>query len=132
MYNKTNTKPIVVIGDVHGLTCWKDIVNAHKGSMFVFLGDYCDPYEDIKPIELIKNFCSIIQFKKKCPDDVILLLGNHDMHYTSADFVISTRYDESIVSEMNHILTDYLNKMQIETHLMFFMMDHLLQMVNHI
>lgn len=52
MNNKTNTKPIVVIGDVHGLTCWKDIVKVHKDSMFVFLGDYCDPYEDIKPIEL--------------------------------------------------------------------------------
>ena len=51
MNNKTNTKPIVVIGDVHGLTCWKDIVKVHKDSMFVFLGDYCDPYEDIKPIE---------------------------------------------------------------------------------
>ena len=40
MNNKTNTKPIVVIGDVHGLTCWKDIVKVHKDSIFVFLGDY--------------------------------------------------------------------------------------------
>lgn len=107
MNNKTNTKPIVVIGDVHGLTCWKDIVKVHKDSMFVFLGDYCDPYEDIKPKDLIKNFRSIIQFKKKRPDDVILLLGNHDMHYTSDDFVISTRYDERMVSIMKHISNDY-------------------------
>ena len=107
MFNKTNTKPIVVIGDVHGLTSWKDIVKTHKGSIFVFLGDYCDPYEDIQPNELMKNFRSIIQFKKNHSDDVILLLGNHDMHYTSADFVISTRYDESIVSRMKRVFTNY-------------------------
>ena len=66
-------RPIVVIGDVHGLTKWKDIVKTHRGSQFVFLGDYCDPYEDIEPDELIKNLRSIIQFKNRHPDDVILL-----------------------------------------------------------
>ena len=103
MFNETITKPIVVIGDVHGLTCWKEIVKCHRGSIFVFIGDYCDPYEDIEPNELIKNFRSIIQFKKKHPTDVILLLGNHDMHYTSDDSVICTRYDERMVTRMKRI-----------------------------
>ena len=41
-------KPIVVIGDVHGLTTWKDVVKNHRGSQFVFLGDYYDPYEETR------------------------------------------------------------------------------------
>lgn len=99
-------RPIVVIGDVHGLTKWKDIVKTHRGSQFVFLGDYCDPYEDIEPDELIKNLRSIIQFKKRHLNDVILLLGNHDMHYLSEDFVTSTRYDERIAPCIKRILTN--------------------------
>ena len=98
-------RPIVVIGDIHGLTTWKDIVKNHRGSQFVFLGDYCDPYEDIEPDELIKNLRSIIQFKKRHPNDVILLLGNHDMHYLSEDFVTCTRYDERIAPRIKRILT---------------------------
>jgi 3',5'-cyclic AMP phosphodiesterase CpdA len=104
MLNEANTKPIVVIGDVHGLTNWKDVVKRHRGSMFVFLGDYCDPYEDIEPDALIKNFRSIVLFKKKHPKDVILLLGNHDMHYISEDIVTSTRYDNRMASRMKRII----------------------------
>ena len=105
MPKNARQRPIVVIGDVHGLTTWKDIVKIHRGSQFVFLGDYCDPYEDIEPDELIKNLRSIIQFKKRHPNDVILLLGNHDMHYLSEDFVTSTRYDERIAPRIKRILT---------------------------
>jgi len=39
-------KSTIAIGDIHGLTNWKDIVNDPKneGCRFVFLGDYMDPY----------------------------------------------------------------------------------------
>ena len=106
MPKNARQRPIVVIGDVHGLTTWKDVVKNHQGSQFVFLGDYCDPYEDIEPDELIKNLRSIIQFKKRHPNDVILLLGNHDMHYLSEDFVTCTRYDERIAPRIKRILTN--------------------------
>jgi hypothetical protein len=75
-------KKIVVIGDVHGESTWKDIVEKHTGCKYIFLGDYCDPYRhDITDEDVIANLCSIIDFKKLAPDDVVLLLGNHDIQY---------------------------------------------------
>ena len=75
-------KKIVVIGDVHGESCWKEIVEKHPGELFIFLGDYCDPYNhDLSDEEVIANLCSIIEFKKQKMDDVVLLLGNHDIQY---------------------------------------------------
>lgn len=40
-------KPIVAIGDVHGLEKWRSIVDEHEDCTIVFLGDYLDPYEYI-------------------------------------------------------------------------------------
>lgn len=65
-----------IIGDIHGRTCWKELVNPED--MNIFLGDYFDPYDDISFDDLINNFLDIIDFKRKYPDNVILLYGNHD------------------------------------------------------
>lgn len=48
MLNKEEKmKPIVAIGDVHGLEKWRSIVDEHEDCTIVFLGDYLDPYEYI-------------------------------------------------------------------------------------
>lgn len=49
----------------------------------VFLGDYLDPYpwERISAIDTISNFNEIMLYKASHPDDVTLLLGNHDFSY---------------------------------------------------
>lgn len=99
-----NNRPIVVIGDIHGLTRWAEVVKQHEGSCFVFLGDYCDPYEKMDSDGLLDNFKAIIQLKREHPDDVMLLLGNHDMHYLTDDIPHSTRYDTEIAPIMKHIL----------------------------
>ncbi|MCD8262709.1 MAG: hypothetical protein LUD15_15580 [Bacteroides sp.] len=39
--------PTIAIGDIHGLTTWKGIVEKHPDCKIVFLGDYLDPYENI-------------------------------------------------------------------------------------
>lgn len=104
-----NTKKrTIAIGDVHGLTNWKDIVNdpQNEGSRFVFMGDYFDPYEDIRPFNLFMNFLDILMFKTKHKDDVILLLGNHDMHYLNKDFPRGTRYNEGIAEGIEAIFED--------------------------
>ncbi len=93
---------ILVIPDVHSRRFWKRPFERYKNRVdkVVFLGDYCDPYED-EGIEYewedtLRNLSEIIEVKKKYPDKVILLLGNHDMHYRSVQFEEksrSTRYD---------------------------------------
>ena len=79
-FDKTQ-RPTIVFGDIHGSTYWQEVVNEHPAYRYIFLGDYLDPYEDIPRHQLIKNLKKIIQLKKKRNDDVILLVGNHDLHY---------------------------------------------------
>ena len=78
-------KGILIIPDVHGRDFWKKAV-AYKGfDKIIFLGDYTDPYgfEGITTEVSVENFKSIIAYKKQNPDKVVLLLGNHDLHYFS-------------------------------------------------
>ena len=72
----------IIIGDIHGRTIWKDIVNKEKDfDKFVFIGDYLDTHEDISGEQQLSNLLDIIEFKKANMDKVVLLLGNHDCQY---------------------------------------------------
>ena len=76
---------ILIIPDVHGRSFWKKAVESGDYEKVVFLGDYTDPYEweNITEDNALDNFLSIIEYKELNPDKVVLLLGNHDMHYYS-------------------------------------------------
>lgn len=89
-------KKTIAIGDIHGLDAWKHIVKKHPNDRIIFLGDYCDPYENIHSYQVLSNLLDIINLKMKRGDDVILLLGNHDMHYIYDQFSIGTRYNKGI------------------------------------
>ena len=56
---------IIAIGDVHGLTYWKTIVEKKTKSRIVFLGDYLDPYESFSIDQLLENLLDIIILKKQ-------------------------------------------------------------------
>ena len=114
MYKKEElklTEPVadrlVVIGDVHGLTSWRDVVVSHPDARFVFLGDYCDSYrtETSAPTdeEVIDNFIDMIDFKKQYPERVTLLLGNHDLHYLLPDIPKCTRYNLGLSMMLNDL-----------------------------
>jgi hypothetical protein len=70
----------VVIGDVHGRSLWKLIVNQENPDRVVFIGDYFDSF-DIKGVDQLNNFLDIIEYKKSSGKEVIMLIGNHDYHY---------------------------------------------------
>ncbi|MBQ8070142.1 MAG: metallophosphoesterase [Bacteroidales bacterium] len=78
-----NDKNIVIIPDIHGRDFWKRAVKGREEEKTVFLGDYLDPYHDDMVFwsDAMWNFKEIISFKKDHPDNVVLLLGNHDLHY---------------------------------------------------
>lgn len=71
----------VIIGDIHGRTNWKQIVEKEKDAdKFIFLGDYFDPYNWTLTLDdLVNNFDDIVKFKSDNPNKVILLIGNHDL-----------------------------------------------------
>lgn len=101
----------IFIGDIHGRTNWRRIVRDHKDAdEIVFFGDYFDPYDhQIELRSLMSNFKKIIEFKEFNDQKVILLLGNHDLHYI-ADVEPCSRYDfknslfirEAFLSNLGH------------------------------
>lgn len=71
---------VIAIGDIHGSTKWRNIIDGNKDAQIVFLGDYLDPYVEYDCDEILDNLIEIIDFKRNNKDRVVLLLGNHDLH----------------------------------------------------
>jgi len=109
---KKTTKSIIVFGDIHGLTYWKEAVEENPGCRYIFLGDYLDPYGYIAPKQLIDNLKEIIQLKNDHSDDVVLLLGNHDLHYLYLDFEPCTRFDDEIEEEAHTLFSENIHLFQ--------------------
>lgn len=71
----------VVLGDVHGRTIWKDILEKENPDRVIFLGDYVSTHEGIWFDQQISNLEEILNYKEENPDKVILLRGNHDTQH---------------------------------------------------
>lgn len=100
----------IVIPDVHGRRFWRSAVMGKEDERVIFLGDYVDPYhwEEILAIEAFREFCDIISFKKSHPDNVVLLLGNHDLGYLDRgicecrmDYIREKRIREVILDNLD-------------------------------
>lgn len=91
-----------VIGDIHGRTCWKNLVKDECVNIFV--GDYFDPYDEVPFAEIMQNFYDIIAYKKKNPQ-IVLLYGNHDLHYISSHDR-SSRYDEQHAEQIKQLFSE--------------------------
>lgn len=73
----------IIIPDVHGRSFWREAVKKYIDTdiIFIFLGDYLDPYEYEDIDDEYKELLDIIEYKKQYPERFILLFGNHDLHY---------------------------------------------------
>ena len=101
-------KKILIIPDVHGRSFWRPAVASGDYDKIIFLGDYVDPYPDERIGELtaLHGLMDIIDFYDRHPDQVVLLLGNHDLHYLSPyyhEMCPCDRYDEKH-SDVLHLL----------------------------
>lgn len=104
---------VLVLPDIHGRRFWKETCkNIDKYTRVIFLGDYFDPYdfENISISDCINNFKEILELKKNNMDKVVLLLGNHDYPYYSADYYnFSTyhcRHSKMYHNEISHLFTE--------------------------
>jgi hypothetical protein len=98
---------IVIIGDIHGRTMWKEILKREEdATRYIFLGDYLDPYNlpleavvnpygPLTPARLVDNFKEILDFKLSNRKKVNLLVGNHDLHYM-VNTLRGSRYDHDV------------------------------------
>lgn len=74
----TNMKHLI-IGDLHGKDCWKDI-QVDSYDKVIFLGDYVDHWTLFDRL-IYQNLQNVIELKRQNPERVELLLGNHDVQY---------------------------------------------------
>ena len=103
--------PIIAFGDIHGSKLWKKVVSANPDCIYVFLGDYLDPYEKIAYNILIDNLKEKINFKRENSKNVVLLLGNHDGHYFRFAEQ-GSRYNMFIANEVADIFKENLSLFQ--------------------
>jgi len=80
-----------IIGDIHGRTCWKNLVR--EDGVNIFVGDYFDPYGYVPQVERMANFQDIMEFKRQHPETV-LLYGNHDGSSLIAKVAASVRRND--------------------------------------
>jgi hypothetical protein len=105
----------IIIPDVHGRKFWREAVKGIDGDTHVvFLGDYLDPYEDdgIDWSDAFKSLQDIIDFKKSHPEQVTLLLGNHDLHYLYPSLK-GSRYNVYQASKIKRTLADDIDCFQM-------------------
>ena len=113
----------LIIPDVHGRSFWqRPVEECLSGSdcKIVFLGDYLDPYpyewEDadtsqalarVKCKEVaLDRFKQILDLKKRYPDRVTLLLGNHDCGYAIGSDICDCRTDYGRYREIEDLFKD--------------------------
>jgi hypothetical protein len=107
---------ILIVPDVHGRKFWhKAEEMIDEVDQVVFLGDYLDPYphEGITFDDAIEEFLKILSFKEKYGDKVILLVGNHDMHYIKTEFMDCTRLNYQKRQDIHELYQKHLNKFSL-------------------
>lgn len=104
---------IIVLGDIHGRTCWKDVVKQHfNADKYIFLGDYVSTHENISAKQQCDNLREILDFKAENPDKVVLLRGNHDMQHLGYHWAECSGYDKKVYEYMFAIKDEFLSKTQ--------------------
>ena len=121
---------VLIIPDVHGRDFWKRPVEETLSStdaQVVFLGDYLDPYPwewerpDIPPAvarvkcrqDALDRFKEILDIKRKYPDRVTLLLGNHDCGYAIGSDICDCRTDHKNYQTIEYLFKDNRKLFQI-------------------
>ena len=97
---------MIIIPDIHGRNFWKEAIKGHEDEEIVFLGDYVDPYSSLENVDTwngLDSLSEVIDFKKAHPDNVTLLLGNHDLSYLS-DHIVQCRHDDENHDEIRLLL----------------------------
>ena len=114
----------VVIGDVHGRSLWKLIVNQENPDRVIFIGDYFDSFE-ISGVEQIQNFKEIIEYKEKSGKEVIMLVGNHDHHYyPEIGYTGTSGYQSRIAPSITQVINENRQHLQMAYSFNEFLFTH--------
>ena len=101
----------LVLGDTHGRDTWKEMIEKYPTDKVIFIGDYFDSF-DVDGVIQMANFKDIIEFRDSRPDDVTLLIGNHDYHYMEGVHESYSGYQRGAGYEIQKLLTENRDKLQ--------------------
>jgi len=124
----------VVIGDIHGRSVWKLIVEMEKPDKVIFIGDYFDSF-DISGVEQIHNFKEIIEYKETSfsregtleehKTNVILLIGNHDHHYfPEVGNTGTSGYQSTLAPSISQVIDENRHHLQMAYQMDEFLFTH--------
>lgn len=68
----------LVLGDIHGRNCWKQIIEKETPDRVIFLGDFVTTHELYSEDDQLQQLREILEYKKANPNTIILR-GNHDL-----------------------------------------------------
>lgn len=110
-------KKLIAIGDVHGSSIWKKVVQKEDlNTKILFIGDYFDSFF-IPPVEQIQNFKEIVKLKLADPEMIVLLMGNHELHYLSTVVERYSGYQAGRAEEIGKLVAPLiLNKTIVACH----------------
>lgn len=113
---------MIIVPDIHGRSFWREPIlrhflsqrlvgDAEESEKVIFLGDYLDPYpkERISMMRAMEVLEEIIALKREYPDEVVLLLGNHDLPYILPHLFTSGRHDSFYEDDAHRLFTENLS-----------------------
>lgn len=104
------------VGDLHGRIHSFELAiekfEKEKLDKLVLMGDYMDSH-DATDTELLYLLEQIINYKKENPHKVILLLGNHDIHYIHSPEYRCSGYRPSMQNEVYKLFLDNRDMFQV-------------------
>lgn len=92
---------ILILGDIHGRTIWKDIIEKESPDKVIFLGDYVATHEDISSTQQINNLVDILTYKENNQDKVVLLRGNHCVQHLGYYWAECSGWDPKVWQHMS-------------------------------
>lgn len=103
----------IALGDIHGRTCWYDIIEKEKPDRIIFMGDYVSTHDKGITIEQqCSNLEDILNFKEGFGENCILLRGNHDMQHLAYSWAECSGYFPHVAKWMVEIKERFLNLTQ--------------------
>ena len=101
----------VILGDIHGRSIWKNIIEKENPEQVIFLGDYLSTHERISNEQQVENILDIFKYKDEHPQ-TIMLRGNHDLQHLDYPWAQCSGYFPGVNKLMKEHKSEYLNKTQ--------------------
>lgn len=103
----------VILGDIHGRTCWYDIIRKETPDRIIFMGDYVSTHDRGMTIDQqCSNLEDILNFKEGFGENCILLRGNHDMQHLGYHWAECSGYFPHVAKWMVGIRDRFLEDTQ--------------------